>query len=123
MRSVVVSDVPVMDIFFNMSPVILTLDKPQPVETILCTQKQKIILALKCNHRYICCAQNVKKAWNLRGRKRKPRFINKIERCRLTPHIILPTKTTASENEAALSYHRLRGIYFLAIVFVRSIYT
>ena len=33
---------------------------------------------------------------------------------------ILPTKT-AAQNEAALSYHRLRGLYFLAVVFVRSI--
>ena len=31
-------------------------------------------------------------------------------------------KTTAAENEAALSYHRLRGLCFLAVVFVRSIY-
>ena len=34
---------------------------------------------------------------------------------------ILLTKTTAAQNEAALSYHRLRGLYFLAVVFVRSI--
>ena len=33
---------------------------------------------------------------------------------------ILLTKTTAAQNEAALSYHRLRGLYFLAVVFVRS---
>ena len=34
---------------------------------------------------------------------------------------ILLTKTTAAENEAALSYDRLPGLYFLAVVFVRSI--
>ena len=31
-------------------------------------------------------------------------------------------KTTATESEVALSYHRLRGLHFLAIVFVRSIH-
>ena len=34
---------------------------------------------------------------------------------------ILLTKTTAEQNEDALSYHRVRGLYFLAVVFVRSI--
>ena len=34
---------------------------------------------------------------------------------------ILLTKTTAAQNEAALSYHRLRGLYVLAVVFVRII--
>ena len=33
------------------------------------------------------------------------------------------TKTTAAQNEVALSYHSVRGIYFLAVVFVRSIFT
>ena len=36
---------------------------------------------------------------------------------------ILLTKTTATQNEAVLSYHRLRGLCFLAVVFVRSIPT
>ena len=31
------------------------------------------------------------------------------------------TKTTAAQNEVALSYHSVRGLYFLAVVFVRSI--
>ena len=31
------------------------------------------------------------------------------------------TKTTAAQNEVALSYHRVRGLYFPAVVFVRSI--
>ena len=35
-------------------------------------------------------------------------------------HILL-TKTTAALNEAALSYHNVRGLYFVAVVFVRSI--
>ena len=35
-------------------------------------------------------------------------------------HILL-TKSTAAQNEVALSYHRVRGLYFLAVVFARSI--
>ena len=34
---------------------------------------------------------------------------------------ILLTKTTAARNGVALSYHRVRGLCFLAVVFVRSI--
>ena len=34
---------------------------------------------------------------------------------------ILLTKTTAVQNDVALSYHRVRGLYFLEVVFVRSI--
>ena len=34
---------------------------------------------------------------------------------------ILLTKTTAAENAAALSYHNVRGLYFLAVVFVGTI--
>ena len=30
-------------------------------------------------------------------------------------------KTTAVQNEVALSYHKVRGLHFLAVVFVRSI--
>ena len=37
------------------------------------------------------------------------------------PTIILLTKTSATQNEVALSYHRLRGLYFLAVVFVAAI--
>ena len=33
----------------------------------------------------------------------------------------LLTKTTAAQNEDALSYHKVRGLYFLAVVFVRRI--
>ena len=36
-------------------------------------------------------------------------------------HTVLLTKTTAAQNEAALNYHRGRGLYFLAVVFVRRI--
>ena len=36
--------------------------------------------------------------------------------------IILLTKTTAARNAVALSYRSVRGLYFLAVVFVRSIY-
>ena len=38
-------------------------------------------------------------------------------------YIILLTKTTAAQNEDALSYHRMRGLYFLATVFVATILT
>ena len=31
------------------------------------------------------------------------------------------TKTTAAQNEDALSYHRVRGLYFQAVVFVATI--
>ena len=34
---------------------------------------------------------------------------------------ILLTKTTAVRNEVALSYHSVRGLYFLAVVFVTTI--
>ena len=37
--------------------------------------------------------------------------------------IILLIKTTAAQNEVALSYHRVRGLYFLAVVFVVPICT
>ena len=33
------------------------------------------------------------------------------------------TKTTAEQNEVALSYHRMRGLYFLAVIFVTTILT
>ena len=36
----------------------------------------------------------------------------------LTIHL---TKTTAAQNEVALSYRSVRGLYFLAVVFVISI--
>ena len=35
--------------------------------------------------------------------------------------IILLTKTTAAQNGVALSYHKVRGLYFLAVFFLRSI--
>ena len=34
---------------------------------------------------------------------------------------ILHTKTTAAQNEVALSYHRVWGLYFLAVVFAAII--
>ena len=36
-------------------------------------------------------------------------------------HAILLTKTTAAQNEVALSYHEVRGLYFLAGVFAATI--
>ena len=35
--------------------------------------------------------------------------------------IILPTKTAAAQNEVALSYHNVRGLYFLRVVFAATI--
>ena len=35
--------------------------------------------------------------------------------------VTLLTKITAAKNEVALSYHRLRGLYFLAVVFAATI--
>ena len=37
--------------------------------------------------------------------------------------IIVLTKTTAAQNEVALSYHKVRGQYFLAVDFVAIMYT
>ena len=34
---------------------------------------------------------------------------------------ILLTKATAAQTEDVLSYYRVRGLYFLAVIFVRSI--
>ena len=34
--------------------------------------------------------------------------------------VILLTKTTAAQNEDALSYYRVRGLYFQAVVFVAT---
>ena len=34
---------------------------------------------------------------------------------------IILTKTTAAQNEVALSYHRVRGLYFQAVVFEATI--
>ena len=34
---------------------------------------------------------------------------------------ILLTKTTAARNEVALIYHKVRGLYFLAVVFAANL--
>ena len=39
----------------------------------------------------------------------------------LLPYTILLTKTTAAQNGVALGYSKVRGLNFLAVVFVRSI--
>ena len=31
-------------------------------------------------------------------------------------------KTTAAQNEVALSYHKVRGLYFLAVIFLATIF-
>ena len=35
---------------------------------------------------------------------------------------IVATKTTAAQNEVALSYHKVCGLYFLAVVFAATIF-
>ena len=42
-------------------------------------------------------------------------------RCQTCYSAKLLTKTTAAKQEDALSYHRVRGQHFVAVVFVRSI--
>ena len=42
-----------------------------------------------------------------------------IEFAKHTP--ILLTKITAAQNEVALSYHSVRGLYFLAVVFAVTV--
>ena len=37
-------------------------------------------------------------------------------------YTILLTKTNAAQNEVALRYYRVRGLYFLAVVFVTTVY-
>ena len=39
------------------------------------------------------------------------------------PTFIPLTKTTAAQNEDALSYHRVRGLYFQSVVFLAIIFT
>ena len=39
----------------------------------------------------------------------------------MTKLTILLTKTTAVQNKVALSYYRVRGLYFLAVVFAATI--
>ena len=40
----------------------------------------------------------------------------------LSNFIILLIKATAAQNEDALRYHSVRGLYFLAVVFAATIY-
>ena len=40
---------------------------------------------------------------------------------RTQKYSILLTKTTAAQSEDALSYYKVRGLYFLAVVFVATI--
>ena len=37
--------------------------------------------------------------------------------------IILLIKLTAAQNEVALSYHRVRGLYFLSVIFAGTVLT
>ena len=45
---------------------------------------------------------------------------DELNNSQITDSILL-TKTTAAQNEVALSYQRVRGLYFVAVVFVRSV--
>ena len=42
--------------------------------------------------------------------------------CKYTSTILL-TKTTGARNGVALSYYKVRGLYFLAVVFVANIFS
>ena len=44
-----------------------------------------------------------------------------IRKHRIHSKSIVLTKTTAAQNEVALSYHKVRGQYFLAFVFAATI--
>ena len=48
-------------------------------------------------------------------------WLPKISGSNKTYIVILLTKTTAAQNGVALSYRKVRGLYFLAFVFVTSI--
>ena len=47
-------------------------------------------------------------------------YIQCIGLLEITIDIIVVSKTTAAQNGVALSYHKVRGLYFLAVGFVRS---
>ena len=46
------------------------------------------------------------------------RFYTNVPKSDIFIHL---TKTTAAQNEVALSYHSVRRLYFLAVVFVTNI--
>ena len=46
--------------------------------------------------------------------------ITNVNVCASMLHILL-TKTTAAQNEVALSYYRVRGLYFLAVAFAATL--
>ena len=55
--------------------------------------------------------------------------LNRLSLCKYDPYHYYPcavnttllTKTTAAQNEDVLSYHRVRGLYFQAVVFVATV--
>ena len=69
--------------------------------------------------------RNKKELWGPKGitKNCKELFDNTIDEkwTYILKGVILLTKTTAAQNEDALSYHKVRGLYFLAVVFVGSI--
>ena len=50
-----------------------------------------------------------------------PSNSNKNLRVRFDIYITLLTKTTAAQNEVALIYYRMRGLYFVAVIFAATI--
>ena len=48
-------------------------------------------------------------------------LVSIILNCQIVSITICLTKTTAAQNEDALNYHKVCGLYFMAVVFVRSI--
>ena len=49
-------------------------------------------------------------------------FVNMKVHSVITAQTILLAKTTAARNEVSLIYHRVRGVYFLAVVFAATVH-
>ena len=65
----------------------------------------------------LSCAKNRVKKRRDREREREREKERESKRKR----IILVTKITAAQNEVAVSYYRVRELYFLAVVFAAAI--
>ena len=63
--------------------------------------------------------KQVMKSMSLRIPERSERILP--TELNINHNIILLTKTTAAQKKIARRYHRVRGLYFLAVVFVANI--
>ena len=88
------------------------------------TRPALITLPLECSHHFIKVFYS-KLKYNFTLQIQGDKCLSKLDvgtnGTNTMVYILLP-KTTAAKNEAALSYHRLRRLHFLAVVFVRYIY-